>query len=373
MSVTYWLDVFSVSTWREFRAQKQPVCGFPQRRWRSAREMKQGDLLLAYLRGESRWVGVLRVIGPAFESSEPIWSSGEYPVRIPVEVVVALDPEYGKPVLDMRDELSVMQRTSNPNAWGVAFRSSPVKWTPQDGVAVQRALIEARDTPQRRPLKNRHAAVEPIEADGDAVTVPDDGQDAAQASTAERKQDTGPASGDGRAHTEIQYELLKLGADMGFTVHVAHNDLSREWQGRRFADLPRLTTTVPTQFDRATQRTIELIDVLWLDGTAIVAAFEVESTTLVYSGLLRMSDLVAMQPNLQIPLFIVAPEARRAKVVQEVNRPTFRRVPQPLVEICGFIPFEGLRTELNKLGDHVRYLQSTWLQMISESCDIAGP
>ena len=50
---------------------------------------------------------------------------------------------------------------------------------------------------------------------------------------------------------------------------------------------------------------------------------EIEHTTSIYSGLLRMSDLVAMQPNLQIPLFIVAPDVRRNKVIEEVNRPTF--------------------------------------------------
>jgi hypothetical protein len=64
------------------------------------------------------------------------------------------------------------------------------------------------------------------------------------------------------------------------------------------------------QFDEATNRTIELIDVLWLKGNAVVAAFEIESTTSIYSGLLRMSDLIAMQPNLNIPLYLVAP--RRA-------------------------------------------------------------
>jgi hypothetical protein len=47
-----------------------------------------------------------------------------------------------------------------------------------------------------------------------------------------------------------------------------------------------------------TNQTIELIDVLWLDGNAIVAALEIESTTSIYSGLLRMSDLVARQPNI---------------------------------------------------------------------------
>jgi hypothetical protein len=64
--------------------------------------------------------------------------------------------------------------------------------------------------------------------------------------------------------------------------------------------------------------------VLWLKGNSIVAAFEVESTTSVYSGLLRMADLITMQPNINIPLYIVAPDERRNKVIQEVNGFCFR-------------------------------------------------
>jgi len=37
-----------------------------------------------------------------------------------------------------------------------------------------------------------------------------------------------------------------------------------------------------------------------------------------------MSDLLALQPNLNIDLFIVAPESRREKVRQEILRPTFQ-------------------------------------------------
>jgi hypothetical protein len=54
--------------------------------------------------------------------------------------------------------------------------------------------------------------------------------------------------------------------------------------------------------------------VLWLSGPAVVAAFEIESTTSIYSGLLRMADLLALQPNLNIPLFLVAPEDRRSEL-----------------------------------------------------------
>ena len=68
------------------------------------------------------------------------------------------------------------------------------------------------------------------------------------------------------------------------------------------AALPRMVQELPAQFNDATQRTIELIDILWLKGNSIIAAFEVESTTSIYSGLLRMSDLLALQPNLNIKL-----------------------------------------------------------------------
>jgi len=80
---------------------------------------------------------------------------------------------------------------------------------------------------------------------------------------------------------------------------------------------------LPTQFNDATNRTIELIDVLWLNSNTILAAFEIEATTSIYSGLLPMSDLLALQPNLDLALFLVAPDERRAKVRQEIKRPTF--------------------------------------------------
>jgi hypothetical protein len=103
---------------------------------------------------------------------------------------------------------------------------------------------------------------------------------------------------------------------------------------------------LPTQFNEATTRTIELIDVLWLAGNSIVAAFEVECTTSIYSGLLRMSDLLALQPNLDISLYLVAPDERRDKVEQELLRPTFSLREKPLAKICGFLSFSVLCDKL---------------------------
>ena len=63
------------------------------------------------------------------------------------------------------------------------------------------------------------------------------------------------------------------------------------WKGQRLGDMPRRRERLPQQFDPVTNQTIELIDLLWLDGNTIAAAFEIESITSIYSGLLRMSDL----------------------------------------------------------------------------------
>lgn len=133
---------------------------------------------------------------------------------------------------------------------------------------------------------------------------------------------------------------------------------------------PRLRQALPNLFDEATNRTVELIDVLWLRGNAIVAAFEIESTTSIYSGLLRMADLLAMQPNVTIPLYLVAPDERPNKVLSEVNRPTFSRLSPPLNQACRYLAFSVLRDQPPVDPRVVRHLTSAFLEDFSESCAV---
>ena len=129
-----------------------------------------------------------------------------------------------------------------------------------------------------------------------------------------------------------------------------------------------MKAALPLQFDDATNRTIELIDVLWLKGNTIVAAFEIESTTSIYSGLLRMSDLLSMQPNINIPLYLVAPDERRDKVMEEVNRPTFSRLIPPLADVCSYISFSSLRDGLAQVQGFAKYLKPDFLEELAEDC-----
>src|SRR5437016_7549419 len=128
-----------------------------------------------------------------------------------------------------------------------------------------------------------------------------------------------------------------------------------KWKGDPRDVLERL----PLNYDDTTLRTIEQIDVLWLRSRSIVRAFEIEHTTSVYSGLLRMADLLALQPNMDIRLHIVAPDDRREKVFAEIRRPVFSLLESgPLSDCCTFIAYESVRelakdTNLEYLSDRV--------------------
>lgn len=360
---SYWLDLFTGATWQEFKTAGANVSGFRESRWGIVQKIKPGDYLLCYLTGVSRFIGVLEVVGDPYKDNSPIWKDDDFPCRLKVKVVTELTPDTAVPVLELRDRLSFFQNLSSPHAWTGRFRGTPAKWDIGDGEAVVQALAESKARPVRRPVDARKLKYRPkaLKAKIGSVTVPESDEDDSLRESPEAKKP--------KEHTEIQWHLLKLGSDMGFDVWVARNDKNRSWESQKFSSFSRLKTELPLQFDEATNRTIELIDVLWLKGNAIIAAFEVESTTSVYSGLLRMSDLVSMQPNLNIPLYLVAPDERRDKVIMEVNRPTFSKLSPPLSEICRFISFSTLKEQIKAVGHMLRFIKPEFLEEISESCD----
>ncbi len=142
------------------------------------------------------------------------------------------------------------------------------------------------------------------------------------------------------AHTHIQWLVAKIGRKLGCQIWIAVNDQNKVWKGERLGDLS-LKTLPNLWMDSEFQQIITLIDLLWLKGiNTVVAAFEVEHTTSIYSGLLRMLDLVALSPNINFPLYIVTPDVRLDKVRQELSRPTFQAL--ELHKRCGFFSEEML-------------------------------
>ena len=361
----YWLDLFTAKTWEEFHKAGGNVSGFRIRRRKMMQGIKQGDYFLCYLTGVSRWIGILEVISGPFKDTKKIWSDEDFPIRFNVKTIVALTPETAVPVLDLKNGLSFFKNLKNPNAWSGYFRGSPKRISREDGEAIERSIVDAKANPKVKPVDPAKLAYRPKAIKSKTlgpVTIPEPEPPIATA------QEVALETSD---HTEIQWLLLKLGNDMGLDVWVAKNDKNKNYKGNKFNDLPRIKTKLPALFEEVAQRTIELIDVLWLKGNNIQAAFEVENTTSIYSGLLRMSDLIATIPNLKIPLYLVAPDERRGKVFTEINRPTFSKMSPPLNELCQYIPFDALRKEAVEASKYIKHLSPNFLEDIAESCVVA--
>lgn len=187
---------------------------------------------------------------------------------------------------------------------------------------------------QQRPHRDDETIVE---IEKPAATFRDDG----------RAVDEGEQEDIDLDHTQVQWLLARIGKKLGCRIWIAANDQNKEYRDQRLGDLS-ITQLPALGLDSESQRVVSLIDVLWLRGhKQVVAAFEVEHTTSVYSGLLRMSDLAALSPNLSFPLYIVAPENRLDKVRRELSRPTFQAL--ELHKRCGFFSFESLGREAESM------------------------
>lgn len=367
MGRNYWLDLFTGKTWEEFLQRGASVSGFRYRLRAAARKIQIGDYLICHVTGISRIIGILEVKSECFEDYSKIWEDADFPMRFNVELIYQLTPETAIPIHELKDQLVLFQNLSTPRAWTGFFRQSPAKFKEEDGLRIVEAVKAAIENPVKREYDEAKYNKSPKKYESKqigVVTVPEDKEKEPE-DTFLPEEIASPES----THVEIQWLLLKLGSDLGLDVWVARNDKNRSFNGADFKDIKNIRSELPRQFDDATNKTIELIDVLWLQGDAIVAAFEVEHTSAIYSGLLRMSDLISMQPNIKIDLYLVAPDEKYDKVFSEINRPTFKKLKPPLPKICQFIPYSKLKNEIKSLQGKIKYLKPEFISEIAISCE----
>lgn len=369
--MTYWLNLFTGTTWREFQEHGANISGFRDRNWARASKIKPGDIFLCYLVGVSRWVGLLQIESARFREESQIFTEELFPVRFRVKPLTVLAPEHGVPMAALKGKLSFYPATMDGSAWSGHVRSSPTRYTDADGNAISEAIRAASANPIARPVDRKQLQRSPNlykvklkSAEGEierVVRIPK----AEEEHDAPATTDVG-ATSEGPSHTEIQYRLLDLGSQMGLEVWAPMRDRGRNWNSRCIGDIEGLRDRLPSQFDRNTNRVIEEIDVIWLQGQSIVAAFEVEHSTSIFSGLLRMSDLLTMQPNITIKLYIAGPDDRLAKFESEVARPTFAARSRPLHSLCRFLPYSRLCQRLEEAKNVVRFLRPEFLDELAE-------
>jgi len=123
-------------------------------------------------------------------------------------------------------------------------------------------------------------------------------------------------------HVKMQWKLASLGIKAGEKIWIPTADQGKL---RTVYDFNEFELEFATGIDLP-KNYFENIDVVWKEEFRIDAAFEVENSTAIYSGLLRFADLNIVAPNTTYPMFIVAPTERRNRVREQLMRPVFRRL-----------------------------------------------
>ncbi len=366
----YFLDLFSPETYEAFKASARDVSGFRLRQRNAAERISNGDKLLCYLTKLSRWFGILEVTSPPFIDESPIFYTEADPfvVRFKVRPLVLLDVEKAIPIHEdvLWQALSFTRGCEKGSPmWTGKIRASLVPLDEEDGRLIERLLFHQHEDDTLYPFDQTEyqKLTAHIVRRADkvvSVSVPSE-------SDADKGEEAESADVEVRESIKVQALIAEIGSQMGMRIWVPKSD-----RGAVTKESPRvleaLMERLPLNYDDVTLRTIEQIDVLWLRGRSIVGPFEVEHTTSIYSGILRMADLLTLQPNMDIKLHIVAPVSKREKVFQEIRRPVFSLLDHgPLSESCAYLSYESLHELAEQ--KHLAHLSDTVLDEYAEEAE----
>lgn len=277
-------------------------------------EWETGDYLAFIV--DKQIAGLAQVTQAPYVSQTKVWDNGLFPNRIPIRFEYLFDKEHRPQILGkIRDTLVDVWTTRY--GWGILNQNlledsnadviikeikarQPQNDEIQDNLELLISQARAkREADQNKEVKKRgrpsktevrpNVKHEPLVEPSEHLS---------------QKEES--------LHSKAQYLIAKIGNIVGCKNFIASNDRKRTYNSVGLDQLSIKTLPSLGLSEEATNK-ISLIDVIWLKQNAPICAFEVETSTSVYSGLLRMSDLIAVVPALNIKLYIVAQQERRIK------------------------------------------------------------
>jgi hypothetical protein len=335
--LSYWVTIFTDETWARTADRGFRVVGFPPPTpgrggyaESTFRKVHAQDILVCYVKAPARrWVGMLRVEGPWFiDEQDPTWGRDEQgkvklPARFPTHPLVSHPVERGVPMSEVTDALTSLD--THPG--GRSFRRSLGRVPDEVGELLSELLgRERQPSPARVPRRQR--------ATGEGASVPDG-----------RRSADPPSRSRGAVHRELVWNLIVLGRNFGCGVWVAADQRRKSWDGEIFGNHV-LGGFPDAALDPDWVAAMCSLDVVWLSSNRVVTAFEVEATANVSSGVLRLSDVLALRADAPIDLFVVAPDKLAQSVLTELGRPTFEAFEPPLRERCHYLSASSLRAAI---------------------------
>lgn len=147
-------------------------------------------------------------------------------------------------------------------------------------------------------------------------------------------------------HKLMMYFLIKIGLNKGYDVWVAENDKNKTQNTEKFNEI--CLTTLPNFTQPSTLNIAKYIDVIWFRKATSypIRFFEIEHSTSIFSGLLRLNDVKIDYPLSKAT--IVIPKERINLFDTQIERRTFKY--SELSDICDSLTYEDLEQWYNAVN-----------------------
>lgn len=171
-----------------------------------------------------------------------------------------------------------------------------------------------------------------------------------------------------RRHAQIQIALIMIGRQLGYRIWIAQNDKGIIYNDHKLGEMEGIIASLEdmnilASFHDAIRAAL-LIDCIWFRNIRFMpAVLEIEHTTGVKSGLVRMKNFQDSLPPYPTRWVIVAPDEDREKVLKEANLPQFK----PLkTKFMAYSAVEELYALCQKR--HIRGITEDFLDSYMEPC-----
>lgn len=319
------------------------------------KDWQKGDYLAIIV--DKAIAGLAEVTGDPFQSKEHIWDNGIFPHRVPINFTHILTRNQRPPILGEIRDVMIKE-------WGQKYGFGILNQIVLEGEKSEIIVNAIRSRPNSlaEVISNIEQLLQEAHQERELLSRREVKKQPQPKIIAQQLEEGTKTEKEVSLHSKAQSMLIKLGKISRCSVWIATNDRTREFKGKPLGDgclklLPNLGLG-----EEAT-RQISFIDIIWIKQNVPLYAFEVEAKTSIYSGLLRMSDLLSLMPSLIIKLFVVAPRERQERVMTELARPTFRKI--GLSDYCRFIPIEDIEKLLARVEGLEGHIEPTILDAIA--------
>ena len=277
-------------------------------------EAQSGEPCVAYVprQGQRLFIGLGELTGSYYHDEMQ-----KYPHRVKLDVKLAKN---GVSLKSLRSRLQFVNDVPN---LGLALRKGALRIPLSDYEVIKEAL-------ESPPISTR---LQPLMQEGREKVTRNRGIE---------------------SHAEAEADLLELGNLLGFDTYVTADDRNKEFRGKLLSE----TATLREMPNFTTQEILDTarhIDIIWFEDKFPVQCFEVEHSTGVSQGLLRLFRLRGLNTGFTI----VAPAEAQGKFEREVEKAPFRSIRnrfrfKSYEDLGRFLRVarEFVKEEQNFLGEH---------------------